>query len=514
MIAKQDVFGPKVISYYIGLVTVGYSALLLLPIGISFLFQEWNVALDFIISFSITVILGILMIDVGIESKEKNYKVTWRHGLVVASLSWILLTFLGAIPLYLSGHMLSYLDALFDVMSGYTTTGVFLLQDLDHISQGLNFWRHLMTFVGGQGMVVLALTFFVNEMGGAYKFYVGEGKDISLVPNVRGTARIIWKISIVYLGMGTLLLWIAGIWIGLNPISALFHGLYIFEAAWSTGGFAPNSQNLMYYHSFLYELITIVFFVIGSFNFGLHYALIQGKKAEFRKNIETVSFMITSFIASALAVYGLAKTGIFSDAISLFRRVIYNVLSAHTTTGFGNVFARQFFNDWGAFGVIIMIIVMLIGGSSCSTAGGIKGLRIGIIAKGIVSDVRKMISSERTIRVEKYHHITDQILSDATFRSASLIALLYIVLFSIGVVLSTLLGYSMLDSSFEMASIAGNVGLSIGLTQASMPTILKIYYIFSMYVGRLEFLSVFALAGVLFQGGLKWLRKLPQSLHV
>jgi len=497
----------KIICYYTGYIILGFSILMLLPMVVSIGFQEWNTVLDFLITFCVTFIFGIGMVRFGFN-RQGGDKVSWRHGLVVASLTWIILTVLGAIPLYLSGNMMSFLDAMFDVMSGYTTTGVFLLQDLDHIAQGLNFWRHLITFVGGQGMVVLAISFFVKEMSGSYKFYVGEGKDIALVPNVRGTTRIIWRISLIYLVIGTFILWISGMQLGLNPISSFFHGLYIFEAAWSTGGFAPNYQNIMYYHSFMYEIIGMVFFIIGSFNFGLHYALLTGKKQEFFKNIETVSFMTTSLIGSAIAVFALANSGIYRDAISLFRRVVYNVLSAHTTTGFGSIFARQFALEWGSLGITVMVIVMLIGGSACSTAGGIKGLRVGIIFKGIINDIKRMIAPDNRVKVEKYHHIKDMKLDDATFRSAAVIAILYIVMFAGGVMLGVAYGYPMADAAFEVASVSGNVGLSIGIIQAGMPTALKIYYMVAMYLGRLEFLSIFALMGVMLQGGFSWLRKL------
>lgn len=505
---QNESFSLKIISYFVGLIIAGFSFLFILPILISLIFKEWDVSLDFTLAFSISIIIGLFLIDYGIETKEKSFHVSWKHGLVVASLSWVLLTLLGAIPYYLSGQMLSFIDAVFDVMSGYTTTGVFLIQDLDHVSNGLNFWRHLITFVGGQGMVVLALSFFINEMSGAYKFYVGEGKDVSLVPNVQGTAQIIWRISIVYLILGTLIFWLVGMSIGLSPVSAFMHGLFIFEAAWSTGGFAPNYQNLMFYHSFFYETITIVFFIIGSFNFGLHYAFIKKDRKEFFRNLEILSFFITSFIATAILLAYFSKGELFSTPISLFRRVVYNVLSAHTTTGFSNLYVRQFAYDFGSIGVMVMSIVMMIGGSSCSTAGGIKGLRIGILFKAIIGEIRRMVSSERKLLVLKFHNISDQIISDKVIKAVSVVTLLYILVFIFGVLLSTYNGYSLTDSIFEMASITGNVGLSIGVTQATMPLSMKIYYIIAMYVGRLEFLSVFALLGVFIQGVLKWYKKI------
>jgi trk system potassium uptake protein TrkH len=495
------------VAYYTGTIIFGFSALFLLPMMIALYYVDLNSLFDFTISMSLTMMLGFGMIVYGQKRLDTKESLSWRHGLMVASFTWILLTLLSAIPYRLSGYALSYLDALFDVMSGFTTTGLFLIQDLDHIPQALNFWRHLLTFVGGQGMIVLAISFFVKEMGSAYKFYVGEGKDISLVPNVRGTAQWIWKISFVYMFIGTLLLWVQGMRIGLNPINAFFHGLYIFQAAWSTGGFAPNYQNILFYHDFGYELVALVFFIIGSFNFGLHYALIQGKRQEFRHNIEIVSFFVSSFLLSALLVIYLKDAGIFQDAISMFRRVVYNVLSAHTTTGFGTVYAQQFIQDWGALGMTIMVVAMLIGGSACSTAGGIKGLRVGIILKGIFADINRLIKGDKTMRVVKYHHIKEHVLDDASFRSATSIVVLYLITYTIGLILTSFAGYALSDAAFEVASVTGNVGLSIGITSASMPDYLKLSYIVIMYLGRLEFISVFVLIGMFVKGVYKWLRR-------
>ncbi len=498
--SKASFSSSKIICYYTGCIIIGIALLMIIPLATSLLSCEWNPALDFLISMAVTVTIGLKLIIIGIETKKNKAYVGWKHGFVVAALSWIILMVLCAIPYRLSGHNSSLLDSCFDVMSGFTTTGVFMTQDLDHLSLGLNMWRHILTFVGGQGMVVLALSFLVKETSGAYKLYVGEAKDIGLVPNVKGTARIIWKISLVYLVVGTLALWIDGMRIGLNPASAFFHGLFMFESSWSTGGFAPNTQNIMYYHSFSYEIITLIIFILGSLNFGLHYAIWQGKKKEIYKNIETQSFTITAFLSSAFAVIGLSK--IYPNSISVFRRVVYNVLSAHTTTGFSNIYARQFALEWGDFGILIMVIVMLIGGSACSTAGGFKGLRVGIVFKSIISDVKKLLSSERDVKIYKYHHIKDYVLEDGVVKSSALIIICYMVTFSIGTALGTYYGYSFADSAYEAASITGNVGLSIGVTLPSMPSVMKIYYIIAMYLGRLEFLSVFAMVGY-FIGGIK-----------
>ena len=198
---------------------------------------------------------------------------------------------------------------MFDLMSGYTTTGLYLLQDLDHVSHGLNMWRHLLTFAGGQGIIVIALTFLFQGTAGAYKIYVGEGKDERLLPNVIQTARAIWLVSLAYLVVGSLSLWIVGMWLGQGPVRALLHAVWIFMAGWSTGGFAPQSYNTIYYHSLLYEVISVSIFVIGSFNFALHWAVWTGKRTEIYKNIEIISFFTTITIAMLLCYGGPHEPG-------------------------------------------------------------------------------------------------------------------------------------------------------------------------------------------------------------
>lgn len=494
------------VSYYTGFVIVGTALLMVIPFLTSLLMQEWESMLDFVISFDIALVSGLIMIMMGRKSRNRTV-FQWRHGLIIASISWFILMGLCAVPYLLSGHYLSLLDACFDVMSGFTTTGLTLAQDIDHLPLGLNMWRHVLTFVGGQGMVVLALTFLFRETGGAYKVYVGEGKDVELVPNVKGTARIIWGISMIYLLVGTAALWLVGVFIGLSPLSAFFHGLYINCSAWSTGGFAPMSQNVLYYHSFAYEIVTLIIFILGSLNFGLHYQVWTGNSKEIVRNIETQSFMVTTFIGLGLSAAWLTKTGVYTGAVVMFRKIAYHFVSAHTTTGFGTVYSRQFALEWGDFGVVMLIIAMLIGASACSTAGGIKGLRIGIMFKAVIADIRKMLSSDRRVMVNKFHHMKDQIMDDTAAKSSFLITILYLTMFAVCTALAAWYGYPLLDSAFEAASITGNVGLSIGVTTASMPSGLKIAYIVAMYLARLEFVSVLTLVGFVIGGSVRaWKR--------
>jgi trk system potassium uptake protein TrkH len=147
-----------------------------------------------------------------------------------------------------------------------------------------------------------------------------------------------------------------------------------------------------------------------------------------------------------------------------------------------------------------MIAAMLIGGSASSTAGGFKGLRVGILAKALANDVRKAVSPPSAVIVSVFHHIRDVMLEDRHVRSAATIVLLYILSWFVGTVVATNFGYPLLDAAFESASVTGNVGLSIGITAPSMPDALKVVYILMMWAGRLEFMSVFAILGLILKG--------------
>lgn len=491
MLFKPTIKDIRIILSYCGTVIIGIGFLHLVPIVVSLYAMEWSVVLDFIISAMVCLILGYLFLGMKINDR----KASWVHGMSAAALSWLIVMVLAAIPYWLSNTYNSYLDAMFDTMSGFTTTGLTLNLDLDHLSLGFNTWRHIVTFVGGQGVIVLALSFLVRKPSGGYQLYVGEGKDERLTPSVMHTAKSIWKISLIYLALGTLVLFVAGLFIGLNIEKAFLHGFWMFMSSWSTGGFAPMSQNLLYYHSALFEFLTMVFFILGSLNFALHYAVWNGNRKELKQNIELTSFIITISFFTIIACFFLSKNNVYPEIVSLVRKGFYMIASGHTTTGLMNIYARQFALEWGDTALLVMIIVMLIGGSACSTAGGFKGLRLGLIWKGIVRETRRLLAPHSSVIEQPYKYHGKKILDDNQLKFALLIVVLYCLTFGFTTVAGTVLGYPLIDASFEAASVTGNVGLSIGLTSPSMPALLKIVYILVMWAGRLEFMAVLTLLG-------------------
>lgn len=491
MLLRPRLQDHLVVGKYTGKIVVGVGLLMAVPLLTAVAYAEWDTVLDFLISMFACFVAGFGLQLVCRTDKDLD----WSHGLVVAAGSWILATLVGGLPQFLSGHEGSYLDAAFDAMSGYTTTGLYMLQDLDHVSYGLNMWRHLLTYAGGQGIVVIALSFLVRGSTGAYTLYVGEGKDERLLPNVVNTARAIWLVSLTWLALGTAALFADGLRLGLAPDRAFLQGLWVFMGAWSTGGFAPQSYNTFYYHSLPFELITITIFVAGSFNFALHWALWRGDRGEMRRNIETASMFTTLMLTTSLATFWLARAGVYPDAMALFRKAFYQVVSGHTTTGFSTVYSREFVTHWGPVPMIATIVAMAIGASACSTGGGIKGIRIGLVTKAFFQDIRRIISPESAHIAEKYRHIRNQVLRDDLARTALTVTVAYLSLYGIVAIVGTLFGYDFAQAAFDGVSAASNTGLSCGVAAPTMPAAMKVVYILAMWLGRLEFMSVFALAG-------------------
>jgi len=503
MILKPRLEDIKTIGYYLGKIILGLGLTMLIPIIIGLAFGEINPVLDFLIGIEIALIFGLILIKLcftpprargaGFTERDLN----WMQGMIVVSLSWLAATVLGAIPLYLSGHWKSYLDACFDAMSGFATTGLVLVQDLDHLSYTHNLWRHLIMFIGGQGIVIVALSFFVRGVSGSFKMYVGEARDEKILPNVIHTARFIWLVSVVYLILGTFALGTVGVLNGMKPINAFFHGACVFMAAFDTGGFAPQSQNILYYHSLPFEIITIIIMLLGAINFKMHYHLWMGNRREIFKNIETKTLFITIVITFCITAFGLTQIGSYPKAIVLFRKGFYQLISGHTGTGFMTIYARQFINEWNQLALVGVICAMAFGGAVCSTTGAIKMLRIGIIFKALLEDIKRIIMPEKAVVIQKLHHIKEIFLEDKQVRSALLITLAYLVLYGLGAIIGMLFGYPFLNSLFESTSAAANVGLSCGITDVNMPATLKFTYIFQMWAGRLEFMSIFTLIGFL-----------------
>ncbi|MDD4909165.1 MAG: TrkH family potassium uptake protein [Candidatus Omnitrophica bacterium] len=491
MLLRPQFEDIKIIAYYLGKILIGFSLFLGIPLILALSLGEINPALDFCIALLSSLIIGFGLVSLCRTTKDIN----WMQGMITVSLSWLAAMLLGAIPLYLSGHWASFLDACFDAMSGLSTTGLVLVQDLDHISYSHNLWRHLTIFIGGQGIIITVLSLMVRSASGAFRMYVGEAREERILPNVVQTARFIWIVSFTYLFLGSFALAAAARIYGISWPRSFFHGVCIFMATFDTGGFTTQSQNILYFHNPLIEMITVLIMVSGAINFNMHYAIwLSNKKAVF-KDIEIRTFLWSIALLFVIVAAGLVGYRVYASGQAVFSKGFYQFISAHTTTGYSTIYNGQFFSEWHPTAIFGLILAMALGAGACSSSGGIKMLRIGLIIKGTVQNIRQLMLPEASRVSERFFHLKEMFLDDKAVKNASIVTLFYLTMYLAGTLAAMFFGFPFMQSLFESTSAAANVGLSCGITSAGMPNTLKIIYMFQMWAGRLEFMSIFVLIG-------------------
>ncbi|MFH1311621.1 MAG: potassium transporter TrkG [Candidatus Eisenbacteria bacterium] len=424
----------------------------------------------------------------------ENEGASWTSGLVTASLSWLLAMVFSAIPLYLSGHFGSFLDACFDAMSGLATTGLSLIQDLDHLAYGTNLWRHLMMFLGGQGIVVLLLAFFASGSW-AFMMYVGEARDEKILPNVSNTARFIWAVATVYLVLGTTIIWFSMLKGGMPAARGFFHSICLFMAGYDTGGFTPMSQSVLYYHSIWVECATVFIMILGMINFAVHFRVWTGNRRELYRNVEMKTLAVTIALTTLVAALSLGAARVYPDAVALFRKGFYQIISGHSGTGFMTIYGREFALQWTPLALFAAIIAMGLGGAACSTAGGIKALRVNISARSIWAEVKRLMSPPSSVLDMNVHHIRKVRVTDRLVRGVMVVTACYLLTYLGGALIVSMYGHPISLALFESTSACANVGLTCGITAPSMPALMKVVFVLQMWAGRLEFMSVFLLIG-------------------
>jgi trk system potassium uptake protein TrkH len=489
MIISPDKKDFSTILNILGRFILGLGVFMLIPLCVALFKREISPFFDFLISFFITVSFGFLLLTLFPLKKE----ISWIHAFFTTSFGWLIYSLLGAIPLYLSSHFVSFVDAWFEAMSGFATTGLTLIQDLDHLSFAHNMWRHLTMFIGGQGIILASLSILTTARPVAVGFYIGEARQEKILPNVVATARFIWKVSFVYLILGVITFGAILLYKGLSFDKAFFHSLWIFFAAFDTGGFAPYAQNINYYHSFLLEMATVVFMILGAINFNLHFWVWTKNKKELFRNFEIKTFLFVFFFLLLLLYFSLSSSG----RSFMFHKGFYQLISAHLGCGFTNLSQIQL-NSFNSLSLIMIIFAMMIGGGICSTTGGIKLMRLGIIFKTFFTEIKKWMMPPKSVYKDSFHHLQNLILTDRRIKEAYIISAFFLFTYVGGAIVGVIFGYPPLFALFESVSATANVGLSVGITSPSMPLLLKLFYIFQMWAGRLEFISIFLSLGFIF----------------
>jgi trk system potassium uptake protein TrkH len=481
------------LGFFTGRVVQGVGVAMLVPALLALLLGEVDDVHGFLIGAALAVGAG----QVAVLTLPRPRLITATQGLASVALAWLASPFFAAIPLILSGHYAGWLDAYFEAMSGFATIGLTLANDLDHMSRSVNFWRHLMQFLGGQGIIIVALSVFASAGVRAGSLYTGEGRDEKILPSVVHTARFIWRVALGYGLFGTTLLTIALLADGMPPGLALYHAVSLFMAAFDTGGFGVMSSSVAYYRSPLVEAALLVIMTAGAFSFALHYQLWQGRRSELARNLETRTVAVTTLGILTVMVVGLARSGTLTDFGPLFRHGLFHTISAHTTTGLATVPGRLYVTDWGEMAPAMLVMAMAVGGMAGSTAGGIKIIRIGLLLKGLRNDIRRVLMPEHAVVIETFHSTTRRILRPAQVSSAVVFFLLWLGLYAVGGLMGLFYGYDLQLAIFESTAAASSGGLSVGVVRPDLEAPLKITYILQMVVGRLEFVSIFALVGYL-----------------
>lgn len=479
----------RIVLRFVGLFVIGIGIVMVVPLVTALAFREWDAALDYLMGMGVAVAIG------GVLSlaETRDRRVTRAHALVLTALGWVAASAVSAIPLAMSGNYLSYIDALFDAVSGLTTSGLTVAVDLDHMALAHNMWRHLTHLIGGQGIVVAALSLAVGMRGGAFSLYEAEGRDERILPNMLYTTRFIWFVTAVYVGLGTMALFAVNTYLGISPGRGFLHAFWISIAAYDTGGFGPQSMNAMYYHSYAFEIVSVFLMIAGTMNFNLHAQVWRGDRMELWRNIETRVLAVNILLLSALTAIGFAATEAFPDSFAAVRKGAYHIISAHTGTGHQTIYANQWMADYGGPAFAAVLLAMAAGGAASSTAGGIKALRIGAVMKAVTQQVKRSLVPRSAVITTRYHHLGERFLTPEMTTVAAIVVIMYSITYISGGLIGAAYGYGAGEALFESISATANVGLSTGITSPTMPLGLKILYMVQMWAGRLEFIAVLAL---------------------
>jgi len=458
---------------YIGVMLMFVAGIILLPIVVlPFYTDEIRFMVSFLVPAGIAGISGFLLNKINVP---EDYRLTTGNAATVVVGIWILATFFSSLPFIMSG-MLNFTQAYFEAMSGWTTTGLSVV-DVTKAPKIFLIFRSMIQFFGGVGIVLIVVSALSESFG--MTLFSSEGHNNKLLPNLAKTARLIIKIYSGYFVAGTLLYVIFGM-----PIfDAVNHSM----AALSTGGFSTKASSIGAYESFAIELVTIILMILGSTNFYANMLLVKGKFREFFKLGESrLVLFFTAAVVPLIAFVSLSVLyGNFADSL---RISLFNVVSALTTTGFSTVS----YNDWPDFSYLVMIVLMIIGGGIGSTAGGIKLERFYIISKQISWSIRRKFMPERMVNKPVIYKAEGKaLITPDVYNESSNYVLIYIAILIVGISILTLCGYALKEALFEFASALGTVGLSIGVTSINTPPVALWTMIFGMLLGRLEIFVIF-----------------------
>lgn len=485
---RFSLYDLRVIGHYLGTLTQLFAALMAVPFVTALVFQEWEPAERYLLGIGIALVIGTLLQFLRIEPGRLGR----RQALAVTGFAWIVLAFFASVPLFLSGHYATYMDALFDGVSGLTTTGATVALDIDHFSNADNMFRFMMHLVGGLGLIVVALSLGIFGKRSGSSLYTAEGRSEHVVPNVVQTTQLILRITLVIIFIAAVVLTALCISIGMEPVRAVLQSIWLAISAFTTGGFAPMAESVSYYNSIPIEVFLMLLMILGSISFVVHAEVWKGRLQSFFGDIEIRTMLIWLLVMTVVVAASLSASALFSDLPAIIRRGLFMVVSAFSTTGFQNVTTNQLTTVFSSGAFLALALIAAVGGSAGSTAGGVKLHRVGIIFKSIVSTVKEAVSPSSARVVVSYNHLGRRVLSSDAVKEAMTVFVLFVITYSVGALVGIAHGYEASQAIMESVSMTSNGGIITGIVTPGMSPSLEAFYIFQMWAGRLEFVTLLA----------------------
>ena len=463
----------RMIGFVIGRLLLLEAMLMVLPLGVSFIYGE---SLKYKGAYFGVIMLLIAMGLVLSFKSPENMSIQGREGFVIVALSWILMSAFGALPFVITKEIPSFIDAFFETVSGFTTTGSSIITDLSLISRSNLFWRSFTHLVGGMGVLVLVLAIFPKHSPGSVHVMKAEvpgptfGK---LVSKLSTTARVLYKIYLVMTGIMIVLLMLGG-------LDWFESSLLAFGTA-GTGGFGARNGSILPYNSAYVDIVLAVGMLVFGVNFNIYYFILIGKVKEALSNEELKYYLIIVGAAVALIFINISST--YKSMGHALRDIFFTVSSIITTTGF----STADFGKWPVFSQTVLLLLMFFGACAGSTAGGLKISRVIMMAKMFVAEIKQMISPNRVVSI-KYEH---KPLDSKVKKGVANYFIVYIGIFTVLLLVVSMTTDDFLTAFSAVAATFNNIGPGLGkvgpaFSFADMTDVSKIFLSFGMLAGRLE----------------------------
>lgn len=470
----------KIILKVLGLLLLVEGIAMLFALLVSLIYGGPDVQ-SFLISSGINLLIGALVLAASWKAKKDIGK---REGFIIVTMVWVVFSLFGSFPYLLSGSITNFTDAFFETISGFTTTGSSILNDIEALPHGILFWRSMTQWLGGMGIIVLSLAILpVFGIGGMQLFMAevpGPTPD-KISPRITQTAKTLWGIYMLFTVLETLLLW-AG---GMSFFDAINHSF----TTMATGGFSTKQASIAHWSSPFIQYVIVVFMFLAGTNFTLSYLVIKGKFAGMFKDEEFRSYTFITVVFTAAIAIGLLITSQLGIEHA-FREALFQVVSIITTTGF----ATADYLIWTPFLTMLIFALFFFGGSAGSTGGGIKIMRIVVLAKNGYYELKRLVHPHAVIPVKFNKHSVDS----KIVTNVLAFFMLYMVIFFMSSILFTLIEPDMESSMGAVATSLGNIGPGLGSVGPSenffhIKPIGKWFLSFLMLLGRLELFTVLVL---------------------